>query len=188
MSEGDAAPQKEAKSIMHKLSSLKRRSLQTVAAKLGIAEDTQDVLYNEHFERFVAYEQELQALKRNLVQLMKMNKDLLLLKKKTADMLGSMVPVGEELHKVSKAIMEVGDSSVDSFEFNVSGQFQTHVLDAIDKELLYHAELHSLALRRERKRKDFDSFRHDLNELNTKPPGHKDLPAVKERFERSDKE
>jgi hypothetical protein len=188
MSEGDGAPPKEEKSLMHKLSSLKRRSLQTVAAKLGIAGETQDVLYNEHFERFAAYEHELKALRMNLGQLIKMNKDLLLHKKKTAELLGALVPVGEELHKMSKAIIEISDSSVDSFDHNVSGQFQTHVLDAIDKELQYHAELHALHLRRERKRKDFDAFRHELNELNKKPPGHKDLPATKERFERSDRE
>lgn len=173
---------------MHKLASLKRRSLQTVAAKLGIAGDTQDVFYNEHFERFAAYEHELKALRLNLGQLIKMNRDLLLHKKKTAEQLGALVPVGEELHKVSKAIIEISDSSVDSFDFNVSGQFQTHVLDVIDKELQYYIELHALHLRRERKRKDFDAFRHELNELNKKPPGHKDLPAAKERFERSDRE
>jgi hypothetical protein len=204
MSEGDGAPPKEEKSLMHKLSSLKRRSLQTVAAKLGIAGETQDVFYNEHFERFAAYEQELKSLRVNLGQLIKMNKDLLLHKKKTAEQLGCMVPtapfiqcifvtfeqvpVGEELHKVSKAIIEISDSSVDSFDYNVSGQFQTHVLDSIDKELAYHTELHALHQRRERKRKDFDAFRHELNELNKKPPGHKDLPAAKERFERSDRE
>ena len=71
---------------------LKRRSLQTVAAKLGIAGETQDVFYNEHFERFAAYEQELKSLRVNLGQLIKMNKDLLLHKKKTAEQLGCMVP------------------------------------------------------------------------------------------------
>jgi hypothetical protein len=173
---------------MHKLSSLKRRSLQVVAAKLGIAEETHDPLYDDHFERFLAYQKELELLKAGLSQLYKMNRDLLLHKKKTAEQLCVIVPVGEELHKVSKAIMEISDGSVDSFDHNVSSQYQTHVLDVIEKELQYFAELHTLHARRERKRKDFDAFRREVHALEQKPPGHKDLPAAKERLDRSDKE
>jgi hypothetical protein len=188
MSEGDGAPAKEEKSFMHKLSSLRRRSIQTVVAKLGIADETHDSLYDDHFERFSAYEQELLALKGNLAQLMKLNRDLLLHKKKTADQLGTIVPLGEELHKISKAIMEISDGSVDSFETNVTGQYQAHVLDIIEKELRYFAELHTLHARRERKRKDYDAFRREVAELEKKPPGHKDMPAAKERLARSDRE
>ena len=188
MSEGDAAPAKEEKSFMHKLSSLRRRSIQTVVAKLGIADETHDSLYDEHFERFCAHEQELVALKSNLSQLMKMNRDLLLHKKKTADQLGCIVPIGEELHRISKAIMEISDGSFDSYETNVSSNYQTQVLDVLDKELRYFADLHTLHARRERKRKDFDAFRREVAELEKKPPGHKDMPAAKERLQRSDKE
>jgi hypothetical protein len=187
MSEGDAAPVKEEKSFMHKLSSLRRRSIQTVVAKLGIADETQDSLYDDHYERFCAYEQELMALKSNLSQLMRLNRELLVHKKKTTDHLGTILPVGEELHRVSKAIMEISDGSVDSYETNVSANFQTQVLDVLDKELRYFAELHTLHARRERKRKDFDAFRREVAELEKKP-GHKDMPAAKERLQRSDKE
>ncbi len=97
------------------------------------------------------------------------------------------MPVGEELHKVSKAIIEISDGSVDSFTHNVSEQYKTHVLDVIDKELEYYAGLRTLHARRERKRKDFDAFRREVHELEKKP-GHKDLPAAKERLDRSDRE
>jgi hypothetical protein len=188
MSEGDAAPTKEEKSFMHKLSSLRRRSIQTVVAKLGIADETHDSLYDDHYERFCAYEQDLMALKSNLTQLMKLNRELLIHKKKTAEQLGAIVPIGEELHRISKAIMEIGDGSFDALETNVIGSYQTQVLDVLDKELRYFAELHTLHARRERKRKDFDAFRRDVAELEKKPPGHKDMPAAKERLQRSDRE
>jgi hypothetical protein len=184
MSEDGIAP----KSFMHKLSSLKRRSLQTVAAKLGIAEDTQDQLYNEYFERFVTYEKELEAVRRSLGQYLDMNRQVLLLKQEAALQLSKAIPVGEELHSISKTIMEIGDRSIESFDTNVNAQFKAQVLDAIDAELQYFAELHVLHARRERKRKDFDAFRREVHALEQKPPGHKDMPAAKERLDRSDKE
>jgi len=145
-------------------------------------------MYDEHFERFVTFEKELQTLLLNLSQLLQLNKDLLLHKKRTAELLGTVVPVGEELYKISKAIIEIGDGSVDSFTHNVSEQYQTHVLAVVDKELQYFADLHTLHARRERKRKDFDAFRREVHALEQKPPGHKDMPAAKERLERSERE
>ena len=188
MSEGDSAPPKEEKSLMHKLASLKRRSVQSLVAKLGIAEETHDDVYNEYFERFSSYEKDLEKLRQNLQQLHDMNRQLLVLKQATAQQLCHIVPVGEELHKVSKAIGEIGDGTLESFDTNVSEQYKTHVLGCIAKELQYCAQLHVLHARRDRKRKDYDSFRREVHDMEQKQPPHKDLPAAKERLERSERE
>jgi hypothetical protein len=41
-------------------------------------------MYNDHFERFEAYERELESLKFNLKELLRLNRELLLHKQKTA--------------------------------------------------------------------------------------------------------
>jgi hypothetical protein len=123
-----------------------------------------------------------------LQQLHDMNRQLLVLKQATAQQLCHIVPVGEELHKVSKAIGEIGDGTLESFDTNVSEQYKTHVLGCIAKELQYCAQLHVLHARRDRKRKDYDAFRREVHDMEQKQPPHKDLPAAKERLERSERE
>jgi hypothetical protein len=43
----------------------------------------------------------------NRAQLMKLNRDLLLPKKKTADQPSTILPLGQELHNSSEAVMEI---------------------------------------------------------------------------------
>lgn len=149
-------------------------------------------MYNEYFERFAAYEKDLEKLSQSLQQLHDCSRQMLQLKQATAKHLKQAAAEhlcrSEELHVISSAIGDIGDAALESFDSNVSEQYKTQVLACIAKEQEYCAQLLVLHARRDRKRKDYDAFRREVAEMELKPPPHKGLQAAKERLERSERE